>query len=320
MKRLHSASILTAALQVATALSPSLVLLAPKDAAAQDAGPDTVVLRDGGMLKGNLIEVLPGDHATLQLANGQSARIRWDVIDHIIRNGVPLNTAQVQQQATQPSTASAPTPKETGNVWVHIDGADNVDLESVITDAAPAGKRVTNGWATICSAPCDQEVPLAGSYRLAGDGVRPSRTFKLAGKPGDKVYIQADPASRGGFVGGIVLISVGVPVLVIGTFVELVVGLVNVASKADGEYTDTSGAQVVGLSMMGLGVAGIITGIVLVAGNGSTKLDQTIAGPAASKNAAELGSDVFKKVPIYHQSEGPAIPPAHTVPLFTGTF
>ncbi len=299
-------------------MSPSFVLLAPKVAAAQDAGPDTVVLHDGGMLKGNLIEVLPGDHATLQLANGQSARIRWDVIDHIIRNGVPLNTAQAQPQATP--TASTPAPVETGRVWVHIEGGDGVDLESIITNAAPAGKRVSNGWATMCTAPCDQEVPLAGSYRLAGDGIRASRTFKLAGKAGDKVYIQADPASRGGFVGGIVLISVGAPVLVIGAFVELVVGVINAASRVDGSYTDTSGAQIVGLSMMGLGVAGIITGIVLVAGNGSTKLDQTIASPGAPKAAAALDADVFKKMPVYRQSEGPALPPLHSVPLFTGSF
>lgn len=319
MKRLHSASILTAALQVASVVSPTLVLLAPKLAAAQDAGPDTVVLHDGGMLKGNLIEVLPGDHATLQLANGQSARIRWDVIDHIIRNGVPLNTAQAQQAPVAPPAATA-APAEVGMVWVHIEGGDGVDLESIITNAAPAGKRVKNGWATMCTAPCDQQVPLAGSYRLAGDGIRASRTFKLAGKAGDKVYIQADPASRGGFVGGIVLISIGAPVLVIGSLVELVVAAINGASHLDGTYTDTSGAQVVGLSMMGLGVAGIITGIVLVAGNGSTKLDQTIASPGATNAAAALGADVFKKMPIYRQSEGPALPPLHSVPLFTGSF
>ncbi|MEO8797913.1 MAG: hypothetical protein ABI551_08515 [Polyangiaceae bacterium] len=300
-------------------MAPSLVLLAPTVAAAQDAGPDTVVLHDGGMLKGNLIEVLPGDHATLQLANGQSARIRWDVIDHIIRNGVPLNTTQAQQQPATPP-ASTPAPVETGRVWVHIEGGDGVDLESIITNATPTGKRVTNGWATMCTAPCDQEVPLAGSYRLAGAGIRASHTFKLAGKPGDKVYIQADPASKGSFVGGIVLISVGAPVLVIGTFVELVVGLINAASRVDNSYTDTSGAQVVGLSMMGLGVAGIITGIVLVAGNGSTKLDQTIASPGAPKAAAAIGADVFKKMPVYHLGEGPTLPPLHSVPLFTGSF
>ena len=177
----------------------------------------------------------------------------------------------------------------------------------------------------MCSSPCDQEMPLAGIYRLAGSGVRASRTFKLAGKPGDHVYISADPASKGGFAGGIVLIGVGVPVFVIGCFVELVVGIVNLASHgtsySQGEYVDTSGAQVVGLSMMGLGVAGVITGIVLVAGNGSTKLDQTITAPGQpAPKAADLGSDVFKKVPVYATHDGPKLPLPEAIPIITGHF
>lgn len=177
----------------------------------------------------------------------------------------------------------------------------------------------------MCSAPCDQEMPLSGIYRLAGSGVRASRTFKLAGRPGDHIFISADPASKGGFAGGIVLIGVGVPVFVIGCFVELVVGIVNLASHgtsySEGSYVDTSGAQVVGLSMMGLGVAGVITGIVLVAGNGSTKLDQTITAPGQpSPKSADIGQDVFKKVPVYATHEGPRLPVPETVPLITGHF
>lgn len=307
-------------LQVAALSAPAIVAFAPRAALAQDTGADTVVLRDGGMLKGSLQEVLPGDHVTLQLANGQSARIRWDVIDHIIRNGVPLNTAQ-PQPTTTPNTSSPPPPVDQGNVFVHIDG-DDVDLEAQFTSSpAPSGKKMNGSWVTMCSSPCDMEMPLAPSYRLAGSGVRASRTFKLAGRPGDHVVITADSASKGAFVGGIVMIGVGVPVFVIGCFVELVVGIVNLASHgtsySEGEYVDTSGAQVVGLSMMGLGAASVITGIVLVAGNGSTKLDQTLAAPGAK---ADIGSDVFKKVPTFAHHEGPALPPAQTVPLFHGTF
>ncbi|MGH7281051.1 MAG: hypothetical protein ACRELY_05975 [Polyangiaceae bacterium] len=301
-------------------MTPALVFFSPGNAAAQETGADTVVLRDGGMLKGNLIEILPGDHVTLQLSNGQSARIRWDVIDHIIRNGVPLNTAQ-----PAPATAPPPAPAEQGTVLVHIDG--DVDLESEATlNGAPSGKPVKGGWATMCSSPCDQEMPLSGIYRLAGSGVRASRTFKLAGKSGDHVFISADPSSKGAFVGGIVLIGVGVPVFVIGCFVELVVGIVNLASHAsfgedNGSYVDTSGAQVVGLSMMGLGAAGVITGIVLLASNGSTKLDQTITAPGQpAPKSADMNGDIFKKIPIYATHEGPRLPVPAAIPIVTGHF
>jgi hypothetical protein len=296
-----------------TAAVPAATFLIPSMAHAQDAGADTVVLKDGGMLKGTLIEILPGDHATMTLANGQNAKIRWDVIDHIVRNGVPLNPAQTP--TTQTTQVAQPPPADQGNVFIHIDGGD-VDLEMETQNGAPTGKRVTGAWATMCSSPCDQEVPLGGSYRLAGSGVRASRAFKLIGRAGDHVTITADPSSKGAFAGGIVLISVGVPVFVIGCFVELVVAIVNAGSKIDGDYDDTSGAQIVGLSMMGLGAAGVVTGIVLIASNGSSHLDQSVD----AKKAAALGDDVFKRTAIYKDQEGPKLPPLQSIPLFSGTF
>jgi len=317
----NAASFGAAFLRASLVLTPAAgLLLSSTAASAQETGTDQVVLKDGGMLRGTLIEILPGDHATLQLANGQNAKIRWDVIDHIIRNGVAVNPTAQAAPAPTPSTASAPTPTtDQGSVFVHIDGGD-VDIEmQTSSGVAPSGKAVRGIWATMCSTPCDQELPLSGSYRLAGSGVRASKAFKLNGRPGDHVIINADPSSTGAFAGGIVLVSVGVPVFVIGTFVELVVWIVNIASKADNSYTDTSGAQVVGLSMMGLGAAGVITGIVMIANNGSTHLDQTVATPEAKK-AASLGSDAFRHAPVWKDPEGPKMPPFQSIPLFTGTF
>ncbi|MEO7112856.1 MAG: hypothetical protein ABI183_20605 [Polyangiaceae bacterium] len=301
---------MTAALPVAAFLTPSL---AHAQSPGDSGGTDTVVLKDGGMLKGTLIEILPGDHATMTLANGQNAKIRWDVIDHIVRNGVPLNPSQ--QTAPQTTQVAQPAAQDQGNVFVHVDGGD-VDVEMQTMNGTPAGKKVTGTWATMCSSPCDQELPLAGAYRLAGSGVRASRSFKLVGHPGDHVTISADPSSKGGFAGGIVLISVGVPVFVIGCFVELVVAIVNAGSKIDNDYTDTSGAQIVGLSMMGLGAAGVVTGIVLIVNNGSTHLDQSID----AKKAAMLGPDIFKRTAVYKDQEGPKLPPFQSIPLFSGTF
>ncbi|MEO8874435.1 MAG: hypothetical protein ABI461_02515 [Polyangiaceae bacterium] len=293
------------------------VLFTSTSAFAQDTGADQVVLKDGGILRGTLVDVLPGDHATLKLANGQNATIRWDVIDHIIRNGTMVNPNQSPATTTQTTAPTPPT--EQGMVFVHVEGAD-VDLEMQTNGTnAPSGKRVKGVWATMCTAPCDQELPLSGSYRIAGSGVRASKAFKLSGKAGDHILINVDASSTGAFAGGIVLVSVGVPVFFIGTMVELVVAIVNAASKVDNSYTDTSGAQVVGLSMMGLGVAGVITGIVLIAGNGSSKLDQTIATPE-TKKAASNGGDIFGRTPVWRDHEGPKLPPFQAVPLLTGTF
>src|SRR5439155_16237620 len=45
-------------------------------------GSDVVHLKDGGMIRGVLIEAIPKDHATVQLGTGQNAIIPWHLIDH----------------------------------------------------------------------------------------------------------------------------------------------------------------------------------------------------------------------------------------------
>jgi hypothetical protein len=273
-------------------------------------GPDTVVLKDGGMIKGTLTEILPGDHATMQLATGQTATIRWDVIGHIERNGAPLQTAPPATAKPAAPAAAAPAPGPQGAAYVHIDADSDIRIE----------RQIGAQWVGMCNAPCDRDLPLDSNYRIAGNGVRNSHAFKLsASRPGDRIIIAVNPASKGGFVGGIILASIGAPVFLLGGFVLLIVAAVDASTT----HADTGGAKAVGWTMFGLGAAGIISGIVLIGNNSSTGVDQFNEAARPAKQASLLGSDVWKRVPIWQHAEGTALAPAShgvTVPIFTGSF
>src|SRR5688572_19728102 len=51
---------------------------------------DTVHLRDGGLYRGRVTEVVPGDHVTVILANGETKRIAWPNVDRVIVASTPI--------------------------------------------------------------------------------------------------------------------------------------------------------------------------------------------------------------------------------------
>ena len=84
-----------------------------------------------------------GDHVTVLLTNGQTARIMWNFIARIERGGV--------EQPMGAPAATAPAPTETpqgplGTVTVHIEGSTDASLE----------QQSGAGWVTVCTAPCDR--------------------------------------------------------------------------------------------------------------------------------------------------------------------
>ena len=258
------------------AVGAALLLAAvatPSAAHADGGGTDSIVLKDGSVLRGTLSEIAPGDHATIVLPNGQSAIVKWGYVDHIDRNGV---AAQMPARPATPNVVIAPTPGATptpaasaGKVHVHIETDDaDVVLEH------QEGRE----WRTVCAAPCDQDLPIDSGYRISGSGIRASRVFGLGGAPGDKLTISVDTASKGAFVGGIVLVSAGAVVAVVGVFVLIVVALADAVNDSiSGNSSATSqnhGTAIAGWTMVGIGVAGAIAGAVLLGTNGKTKVEQ----------------------------------------------
>src|SRR5207249_5202899 len=77
-------------------------------------------------------------------------------------------------------------------------------------------------WTFACGAPCDADLPLSAEYRIGGSGIRSSRAFSLAARPGEHVTLDVTTSSTGGFAGGIVLTSLGGLTMIVGLALILV--------------------------------------------------------------------------------------------------
>jgi len=279
----------------------------PVTAQAPAAAGDVIDLKNGGVLRGTLIDAVPNSYARIQLVTGQVATVPWQDIQRIERGVVaPAPAAPVA-----PAAAHAPP----ATVWVHIEGSQVAQLQR---DTSGDGN-----WETVCTAPCDKALPAQVGYRIVGDGIRDSSDFELSAQAGARQTLTVDEGSRGGFVLGIVGtvaggIAIGVGLLVV--FIAAVSRAVD-----DGDSTATQGdvnAETAGWVISGAGTAGLVGGIVLLVSNGRTRVAQ---GSAAAPSAAWLPSSDWAHVsgPRDTRRDVPwvgTLPQIASVPLFGGHF
>ena len=272
----------------------------PASGPSAASGGDVIDLKNGGILRGTLIDAIPNARARIQLATGEIATVPWQEI------------ARIEHSAATASTAAASG--EGSPVWVHIDGSEGAQLQ-----------RDLNGdhrqWVTVCTAPCDKAVSPQFEYRIAGDGIRNSRVFSLSARGGEHESLSVDEASRSGFVLGIVSASVGTLVMFIGLLVVLVDAAASVV------YLDTSSAnsarsgEALGWGISAVGLAGLIGGVVLIASNARTGVRQS----GAAAQAGSAPSDGWMRGPEFQDAlraptpMGPLARPMG-IPIFGGRF
>lgn len=85
---------------VLLALAPALV---DRTASAQPAPEQTVWLKNGGFVRGALIELVPGDHVTVQLATGEIRRIPAAEIDRMSTSTAPPGSGATTAPADRKS-------------------------------------------------------------------------------------------------------------------------------------------------------------------------------------------------------------------------
>jgi hypothetical protein len=294
-------------------------------------GADTIVLNNGGLVKGTLVELLP-DHVTVQLANGQTAVIAAKDVHHIERQAAkPGTPAPTPPPPPAPSSAPDPSNAVGGpRAFVHVDSPRAVYLMM----RNPA----SGAWEFLCDMPCDRMVPLEGAYRLYGSGLQPTGEFQLQGNPGDRVVVHMVPSARGTMVAGWVLVGTGGGVVVIGLLTMAVGALMNSTNSytlnASGGSVSTAknGDTVVAVGgvMALVGVAGIAAGLALALPNLHSSAEQEVAGRAQAKDDAKTenanaAGDRWLRVPEWrdtaHATTLPSVEPrAITVPILSGTF
>jgi hypothetical protein len=337
MRRTHLASVLVASIHVmavtattAPALAQDTVKPVPYGASqpvpygapapppAPVVGRDVIYLKNGGLLRGTLIDVIPNSHARMQLETGEIATVQWSEINRIDH----ANAAQVEAPPTpQPSAPPAPA-APTKKVLVHIETTAQ-DL-FLLADTGHA-------WERVCAAPCDKWMSADLNYKLAGPSTRQSKPFFLQGENGDRVVLEVNAASSGVFTIGVVGIVIGSISLSIGSLVYLVGLAENAATScaltagtstsASGSCStnDGKGAEGVGGAMMLVGLVGLVGGIVAVATNGHSSETQEVEEPV--KRGAPR-TDAWLRLPTWHETTGAPVVAAPTaaLPLLSGTF
>ena len=159
--------------------------------ATAGAVQETITLRNGDVYSGRLVERVPGDHLTLQLATGEVKVIPWSEIPATPAGPPPPNgtSDRVPPAATRPG------------VFVHLH-TENPSvalyrLRSTFGGYDGDGNEfVGASYARVCLAPCNLRLDPARQYQIAGEGVAASNVFDVT-SPTGRVDIDVKAGSAG---------------------------------------------------------------------------------------------------------------------------
>jgi hypothetical protein len=272
-------------------------------------GQDVIVMKNGGMLRGTIIDAVPDVQARIQLATGEVATVPWQAIARIDHGA----NARRLPPTPPPGPMEVPGPDLRPMVWVHVEGSEDGEVQQ---RRGPRGE-----WTTVCSGPCDMALPMGNDYRIAGGSIRPSGVFHLSGAPGDRVTINVNPGSKAWFVLGIVGTSLGGAVALVGLFVGLIGSVgVTVSPTGSTDRQNWQGVENAGWVTFGVGAVAVVGGILLITGNARTSAAPEAGPPQQAALLAQ--GDAWKKVPTWREAtpEQKALPPVMGVPLWSGRF
>ncbi len=198
-------------------------------------------------------------------------------------------------------------------IKVHI---DRLDKKLVLEGRPPRGNPRASAlepWSLLCPAPCDAEVMRDYEYRITGDGVRTSATFKLEGRPAGKTTLAVSPASKGAFTTGVAMASAA-PVVFLGGAALLLHGFLQ--SWPDGSTPGSTALMETGGVIALSAAGGFVTGLFMLAFNASTSVAQNVPAPPPRR------TEPSQPVPTWprESSAGPYLPPVPTLSILTRSF
>jgi hypothetical protein len=246
----------------------ALLALAANAWAAAPAVPDTAVTtRDGSAYQGVLVEQIPGDHLTIQTADGQIHTFAASELVSVR----PLGTHQLSAPALGPRR---------GGPGILVDLATTDPNARLVQLSVAGGPAAANP--EICGPPCGVRV-APGTYVVGGAGIAPSPAFSLADYP-QHVLVTSDPVTfrhRDSAIilaagGGIGAVSVGLPLWLSGVLIE----------SAEKDQTTLGGSpqtnvgtaiKWTGLVLTGACLVAAIAGLVMYQADSTARVDP--AGP-----------------------------------------
>ena len=277
---------------------------------------DAVHLRNGGLYRGHVTEIVPGDHVTILVDHGDAKKLPWGDIEKVIVATTAIPNGPTAQAGDQVGAriippASAPTvaPMNGPKVRVHITSSSTVVLYRRVQGST--------AWTQACTSPCNVDLPLGDSYRVNGNGVSQSNEFSLQGTAGSTVDIKVDGSSTAGMVLGGGLTGLGALVGYVG-LVALAVSL------GDNYHGDEKAARVGGLVAMGLGTVAMVGGLLIFLASAKTDVTQNQTGTSSGKkngvspSERTIATDAFRRDPTWRTAEATA--PTQFPVLFSHAF
>jgi hypothetical protein len=254
------------ALSKCLAASLFAAVMAVSGVAAADLGPDEVTLKNGGMLRGDVISVEPGTKVVLMEAGSKAPRsIPWAEVADVERGKyIDDGNAEATDKGEASDKEAAPPSGKAGVSRVHIQSDEKVQLhEELDSEYAQVGAyavAVTRGRVA-CTSPCDQTIDGSRGQKfvVAGDGVPASKPFYLNESSGETT-VRVDPGSTGRAAGGGVLVTVGT----LGAITAATLLIVGAVSDSASSNLTTIGGVTLGASATAL-----VGGIVLIATSGT---------------------------------------------------
>jgi hypothetical protein len=286
--------------------SPPAASPAPRP--ATNVGQDIIYMKNGGILRGTIVDAIPHAQARIQLATGEIATVAWEDIARIVHAEDVRPTAHPPAPApTSAPPAPPPTQAPSATVWVHLDGPDEARLQQDATGNAD--------WRTVCSPPCDQPLPTGPDYRIDGAGLKTSSVFKLSGGQGDRVTLTVGAGSKAWFIVGIVATPLGGLVTMIGLLTGLV-GTLGESVATGAQRQEVGSIASAGWAIFGVGAAALVGGIVLLVSNSKTTAAQDVS---AAQGAALV---THRPLPTWREAgpEEKVLPPVVGGPLWTAHF
>jgi hypothetical protein len=294
-----------------------LALLAcPRGARADATPPDSIYLKNGGMLRGTLVDAIPGDHARIQLATQDIVTVQWSDVLRIEHAGDTPTQHPPSAATAEPSPAPSPASSPSGGaVWVHVEGADGARLEQDTTG--------DGDWTAICDAPCDRSLPAGFDYRVAGGGLRASGRVTLQGTPGARETLHVTPASSGWFVAGVTGMAIGGGTAYVGLFLGIF-GSFGYTKTSGGTSTyvgPSPGLATAGWTMVAAGGVVALGGLALTLSNVRSGVTQDLDGGAPpSEPTGNASPQAATPAAGERAAMENLFPAAVTAPIVAGTF
>lgn len=257
----------------------------PVPAAAAAADTDDIVhLRSGGLFRGRVTEIVPGDHVTINVSGSGTRRLAWSEVERVVVASTTM---------PPPPAPAVPPPMVGPKARVHIKSSGHTTLFR-----RPAG---STDLVQACESPCDTELPLGDTYRIAGSGITTTKEFKLQASPGGSVELAVDGPSWTGIVGGgLITITGG-----FGAYVGSIFALAGGSADASCHYCKgTEEMRNVGIGLLVGGAALIGLGLAIVYPSMKTDLTQESGAPPAPPR------DAFVRTPVWNTArvETPTAP------------